>query len=213
MRSPQILLTLLLSIILSQAAIAFPTSNGLPNFSQVNENLYRGGKPSDAGLAYLKSIGVKTIIDLQGGDLHSIYKPVVFFSEPGEKSSELQHEEETTMALEMNYRNYPLDALAPVSKDEDAEVAQILKDIVDPTLQPVYVHCEHGKDRTGLIVAIERVDVEGWSKATARQEWIRDGHSLISRIFTGWLDRYFESREADGSEITSIAPSPTLLNN
>jgi len=38
---------------------------GVPNFHTVNDNIYRGGQPSDEGLRALASAGVKTIVDLR----------------------------------------------------------------------------------------------------------------------------------------------------
>ena len=38
----------------------------LPNFHQVNPQLYRGGQPKNAGLRKLKDLGVKTIVNLCG---------------------------------------------------------------------------------------------------------------------------------------------------
>ncbi len=57
--------------------------------------------------------------------------------------------------------------------------------------RPVYVHCEHGADRTGLLVALYRILYEGWSVRHAYEEWVRWGHSVTSRVVTGDLDIYF----------------------
>jgi Tyrosine phosphatase family len=40
----------------------------LGNFAQVNDHLYRGARPDAKGVAYLKSIGVRTIVSLELGD-------------------------------------------------------------------------------------------------------------------------------------------------
>ena len=66
-----------------------------------------------------------------------------------------------------------------------------MADLANSDLQPIYVHCQHGKDRTGLVVALERIQTEKWSVVNARAEWIAFGHGSISRIFTRSLDRYF----------------------
>ena len=42
-------------------------------------------------------------------------------------------------------------------------------------MQPVLVHCQHGSDRTGTMVAIYRVVVDGWTKAEATNEMINGG--------------------------------------
>ena len=38
----------------------------LPNFHQVNENLYRGAQPHSGGLKKLSELGIKTVINLRG---------------------------------------------------------------------------------------------------------------------------------------------------
>ena len=40
---------------------------------------------------------------------------------------------------------------------------------------PVLVHCEHGADRTGLIVALYRILYEGWCKDAAIAEMLKGG--------------------------------------
>ena len=40
----------------------------------------------------------------------------------------------------------------------------------DPLNQPVYVHCALGQDRTGVVVAAYRMDVDGWSFEDAEKE-------------------------------------------
>lgn len=45
----------------------------------------------------------------------------------------------------------------------------------DPALV-VLVHCSHGWDRTGYVVARERVQCEGWAPAAAHEEWHRKAH-------------------------------------
>src|SRR4051812_10087303 len=45
------------------------TAPPITNFHEVRAGLYRGARPDDAGIAYLKKIGVKTIVDLEVSDL------------------------------------------------------------------------------------------------------------------------------------------------
>src|SRR5207248_565682 len=39
-----------------------PVDRGVPNFRVVDQGVYRGGQPTEAGWAYLKSLGVKTVV-------------------------------------------------------------------------------------------------------------------------------------------------------
>ena len=45
-----------------------------------------------------------------------------------------------------------------------------------PFERPVLVHCQHGQDRTGLIIAAYRVVASGWTKPMAMDEAITSGY-------------------------------------
>src|SRR5262245_44801952 len=49
-----------------------PDIAGVPKFHQVNQRVYRGAQPSDAGFENLSKLGVKTIIDLRLPSEHSV---------------------------------------------------------------------------------------------------------------------------------------------
>lgn len=166
-------------------------SQDLPNCSEVNSNLYRGGKPTAQGLKQLAAMNIKTIINLQGGDLDSAYSPIVRMTERGELAKSIALESKRAKKLGMDYINYPIDSLDEVDEEQDLLIQKVMADFANLKLQPIYVHCQHGKDRTGLVVALERIQTEKWSVEDARAEWIIFGHSFISRVFTRSLDRYF----------------------
>ena len=63
---------LLGTLALASAAQVEPRYSELPNFHQINPQLYRGGQPQDGGLRRLKELGVKTIVNLRGEDAHTI---------------------------------------------------------------------------------------------------------------------------------------------
>ncbi len=46
----------------------FPPTENIVNFDKVNDNLYRGGQPNYYGVQFLKSIGIKTVINLRMAD-------------------------------------------------------------------------------------------------------------------------------------------------
>ena len=47
-----------------------------------------------------------------------------------------------------------------------------------PEMQPVLVHCKHGSDRTGMMVAVYRVVVQGWEKGAAVDEMTHGGYGF-----------------------------------
>ena len=122
---------------------------GIKNFDQVDAHVYRGGQPSSDGFQYLAKLGVKTIIDLR---------------EPGDRS---KAEERTVTSTGMQYVNVPMTGLTPPT---DAEITKILGMLEDSNAGPVFVHCMHGADRTGAVIAAYHIDHDKWDNARALQD-------------------------------------------
>ena len=53
---------------------------------------------------------------------------------------------------------------------EETAVAQFLKLVDDPANQPVYVHCQGGRHRTGVMTAVFRMTEDGWTADHAYAE-------------------------------------------
>src|SRR5215475_11985228 len=169
-----------------------PAVATISNFSKVNEFIYRGGRPKPADLRYLQSLNVRTIIDLQGGDLKNPrYRELMKWWEPGELSGAITAEMTISESLGLLFFSKPLDAIDPVSYEDDARIDEILAIMGDPATQPVFVHCEHGVDRTGLVIALYEVRYMGISPDEAYNEWRALGHRGIGTLFTGHLDMYY----------------------
>lgn len=132
----------------------------LPNFHQVNARLYRGAQPKRGGLLHLARLGVKTIINLRGTDERT------------------RAEEEAAHALGLNFYNVPLPNF---HRPADAAVKQLLMLINDPALQPVFVHCKRGADRTGTIIACYRLQHDHWPPQAALAEAKHYGMSWLQR--------------------------------
>lgn len=123
---------------------------GVPNFHQVDLQVYRGGQPSGAGWQSLAALGVKTVIDLRP---------------PGEHST--QAERQAVMAAGMSYINIPLNGLTAPG---DAEVWRVLTLLNAPSAGPVFVHCRRGADRTGTVIACYRMCYDHWPNHRALEE-------------------------------------------
>lgn len=139
------------------------------NFSQVTPNLYRGGRPDQPGVAVLAQMGVKTIIDLENDD------------------QAVATEQGWAQADGLNFIHEPMNGL---ETPRDGEVDDILAKINDPALQPVYVHCMQGKDRTGLIIALDRVFHQGWTPKDAHDEMMALGFNSLLMA----MNHYFEEK-------------------
>jgi len=146
-----LLASVLAVLALTGIAVSLPQTKapnaGPRNFGKINDQYYRGSQPDAAELAQLKSIGVKTVIDLRRDSDKD---------EPGQ-----------VRALGMQYFNIPLKSSQPATA---AQTEYFLKLANDPANWPVYVHCKGGRHRTGALTAIYRITHDGWTADRAYEE-------------------------------------------
>ena len=152
------------------------TAAPIANFARVSPGIYRGARPSDEGLAYLKSIGVRTVLDLEIGDWVEA------------RPADIEHEKQAVEELGLAFVARPMSAFQPFV-DDDA-MNETLAVLADPAAGPIYVHCKHGQDRTGLVIGLERVLGEGWDAIDAHDEMLAAG---FHRYFWG-LEHYYEEK-------------------
>ncbi len=176
-----------------EAQVAFENAKkDIRKFQMVDENkIYTGGRPQPQDLVTLKKLGVKTIINLQGGD-YDLFGPSVLYFEPGEATATIRQERTTAMNLRIGWYPFRLSTFAYVDQGEQNDIRKILAMMNDPKMQPVFIHCELGQDRTGLIAALYEVFSLGEKVATAHARWVALGHSGRLNQLTTWeLDNYF----------------------
>ena len=142
---------------------------GLTNLHKVNDGLYRGAQPTPEGIKELEKLGIKTIVDLRFGH------------------SDKEILDGANVALEQ----IPMLAWSP--KEED--VVRFLRIVTDKSRQPVFVHCQHGADRTGMTCAAYRVAVDGWTKQQAIDEMIK-GDFGFHAIWTA-LPKFIENLDVE----------------
>lgn len=187
--------TLVILITLALSSNIFAKSKGISNLSKATTGVYRGARPLDlTEMQMLKDLGVKSILNLQGGDMKSSIWKLIFWNEPGENPEYINAEKSVAETLGIKFNNIPLNSLDPVTNDEDKAIDNALEFMHNSDNQPVYVHCEHGKDRTGLVIALYKIKYEGMNVNDAYAEWVRMGHDKKSQIFTGDLDVYFAEK-------------------
>ncbi|HXN45263.1 MAG TPA: hypothetical protein VN893_01395 [Bryobacteraceae bacterium] len=147
---------------------AYAQAPRIHNFGVVEPGtMYRGGQPGSDGLADLKHLGVRTIVDLRGG-------------------SPVKGEKRAAEALGFHFINFPLSGVLP---PHDSDIAAVLK-ILETAPKPIYVHCWKGDDRTGVVLACWRIRHDGWSNARALDEVKRYHMSHFEIGMKGYIKRY-----------------------
>lgn len=119
------------------------------NLYQMSPTLYRSALPDQGAVPLLQKLKVATVINFLPESDSS------WLSAPG------------IAQVQLPYRTNHVD---------DADVLKALRAIQTAEAKgPVLMHCKHGSDRTGLMAAMYRVVVQGWSKEDALSEMTQGG--------------------------------------
>ena len=131
----------------SPAAVGTALSGVHIDFGQVDGNYYRGAQPDGRDYKDLAAVGVKTVIDLtrDGRD----------------------NEQGMVEQAGMTFFRIPL---TTSDRPSEAAVTTFLSLVNDPARQPVYVHCQGGQHRTGVMTAVYRMTKYNWTEEKAYDE-------------------------------------------
>lgn len=119
------------------------------DFHEVTEGFYRGARPGHEGMAALAAMGVKTDINLD------------------DDQDVIEDEGQQAKLYGMRYFSRPLSGFFAPS---DESVNDVLNVLADRSNYPVFIHCQYGHDRTGLLVGLYRVFQQGWTPGDAYDE-------------------------------------------
>jgi protein tyrosine/serine phosphatase len=156
-------------------------ARGLPNLHKVSDSLYRSAQPTAEGWQQLQKLGIKTVINLR--------------STPNDP--------EALKGANLTGYEIPMIAWQPPTQ---GEIIQFLHIVTDSSHTPALVHCRRGADRTGVMCAIYRIVVQGWSKDEAIAEMTRGGFGFYS----GWQNLVRYIRDLNVDELRrQIAPAVT----
>jgi protein tyrosine phosphatase (PTP) superfamily phosphohydrolase (DUF442 family) len=138
---------------------------GLANVGRVAPGVFRGAAPGRDGYATLKAMGIRTVIDMR-----------------------------TTASEQKEVEAAGMRAVAvPIVMTRDGlkeKVDHVVALMADPANQPVYIHCRHGQDRTGIVVAAYRMKQQGWSLADAEAEMQAFGFNDVWVNFKKFIRQY-----------------------
>ncbi len=150
---------------------------GLTNVARVAPGIYRGAQPQPSGYATLKKLGVRTVINLRA-----------------------RHSEKAAVEA-AGMRSIEVPIRIPGTLTAEA-MRRVVADMADPNNQPVFVHCAQGRDRTGVAVAVYRMEMDRWSNAEAEAEMQAFGFNHV------WihLKRFVRNYRVEGATPRHVRP-------
>ena len=189
-RRTKILAALTALILMAGGGYWYFIQIALPHFGTVREGvLYRSGQPRGLGLAWIKHAGIRTLINLR--------KP---------HSSGTPEEKAYAAKNGLNFHNF---SIGSSQADIEQTVARFLAIVDDPSNWPILVHCSRGKERSGVLSAVFRIEYDRWPNDQALQETYRlgleKGHMPIPENF---IKNYRARWNRDSKN--SPGPSETL---
>jgi hypothetical protein len=134
---------------------------------EVAPGIYRGPAPKTAAdFRQLRHLGVRTVMDV--------------------RKFRRRLREETCRCVRAYGMRY---VWAPIGfrPERDCSPDRAVRLLANSQLHPIYIHCELGRDRSGLVIGLYRVRCQGWSVCAAYAEMQRFGFNERLR----GLDRYF----------------------
>jgi protein tyrosine phosphatase (PTP) superfamily phosphohydrolase (DUF442 family) len=154
---------MLILIVAAPACRTTRLADGVPNFAVVDDGIYRSGQPTPDGWKYLAAMGITNVIKLN----------------PESDSSDAP-----ARALGMAVYNQPISLyqllFGPIN-------ARQLQSTVEEIKPGTLIHCQHGQDRTGLAIAMYRVQTCGWTKQKAEEEMLANGfHKELLGLWHCW---------------------------
>jgi protein tyrosine/serine phosphatase len=167
MRTPTHLVvrrSIVLAAVLIANAVASPSWAGddkltgvpIERFHKVDEGLYRGAQPTEAGFRRLKELGVRTVVNLRM-----------------EADAKRTNEKQIVEALGMRYIQLSVEDGNFFTRSRtipDEVIREFFTVMNGRETGPIFVHCHRGADRTGAVVAFYRIGRQGWDSARALKE-------------------------------------------
>ncbi len=128
----------------------------LDNFYKIDDKVYRSEQPDDDAMEEIENFGIKQVLNLRN-----------FHSDNDEA-------EDTKLILEKVKMN-----ASEVNQEQIVQALQIINNSKGPTL----VHCWHGSDRTGVVIASYRIVCQNWTKEKAIDEMRHGGYGYHATIY------------------------------
>ena len=129
----------------------------LGNFYQVDNELYRSEQPDKNDFRALEKMGIKEVLNLR----------------------QYHTDKDEAKGRSVKLHQIPMDA-GELTEMDMIDALRLIKQRKGPML----VHCWHGADRTGAVIASYRVVFQDWSKQQAIDELVNGDHNFHSTFYS-----------------------------
>lgn len=151
---------------------------GPKNLHRVDTRVWRSAQPDAQASRELKAMGVKEVLCLR--NWHA----------------------DRELRKDFKVHWVPMEA----HEIRDRDVVNALKTI-RASEGPILIHCWHGSDRTGVVVAMYRMTVQGWSRQRAIDELSIPAYGHHAAQFPN-IRRYLETVDVEKIRREAGIPSP-----
>jgi len=144
----------------------------ISRFERVSFDLYRGAQPVGIEFNQLEEFGIRTVMSF-------VRKP----------ASVVEDERARVEELGMRFFSFPMGAYSGPKKET---LAAIFEELGREENWPIYIHCNNGKDRTGLIAGLYRVHFDYWNSEAAYREMKNKGFNplLLGLTWKFWTNSH-----------------------
>jgi protein tyrosine/serine phosphatase len=136
-------------------------STNFKRLYRISDELYRSEQPSRKGFKELESIGIKTILNLRRS----------------------KFDDRKARDLDFDLKNIKLKAKL-INEDDLINALKVIRD----SKKPILIHCWHGSDRTGVLIAAYRIIFNNWSKSDAIEEFRRQEFNYHEKWYPNLID-------------------------
>lgn len=140
----------------------------LGNFHRVSGEVYRSRQPDDEEFAMLRAAGIRSVLSLRE-----------------------YHADPEKGAPGLNLYAVPMNA----GEIDDEKISKAMLALAEAP-KPVLVHCWHGSDRTGVVIAMYRMVFQDWPREKAIDEFENGGFGYHKSVYPN-IERYLESVDVE----------------
>jgi protein tyrosine/serine phosphatase len=137
----------------------------LENFYRLSGDVYRSKQPDSEEMAVLDGMGIRSILNLR----------------------EYHTDEDEARDTRLRLYRVPVNA----GEIDDDFVVEALRTITMAE-KPILIHCWHGSDRTGVVVAMYRMVFQNWPREQAIDEFVNGGYGYHAKFYPN-IEHYLEA--------------------